>query len=334
MKTRDKDSLNYQNLSFIDLWHVIIRYYYLVFISVAISLALSVFYFNINQNIVYKASGVIEGPSFLYSYNTPNYLSRSEISKPFRKYIRLPKERLNSNFWNAFLPDIDLSISPIKGNDRDYEVNVISRISSDHALNSFLEFQNLIKNEFASILNIRRKDIESEMARIDLMVANFQKVTLLNVDKIIDLLDNNVKSHKDALEKFDCPVTTAMCIDTLMSIQLSMAELEKLRSNKRNVQEAIKNNNNTKLASFDLDENSTFFKLPVEELLAYKTYLIAISSSETELESKRIGDIKEEVIKVGVNPNILLALIIFVGFGFGIILTFLANAIIINRKKT
>ena len=156
MKTRDKDSLNYQNLSFIDLWHVIIRYYYLVFISVAISLALSVFYFNINQNIVYKASGVIEGPSFLYSYNTPNYLSRSEISKPFRKYIRLPKERLNSNFWNAFLPDIDLSISPIKGNDRDYEVNVISRISSDPNLKKFSAYLSFIINPLASLRSSMR----------------------------------------------------------------------------------------------------------------------------------------------------------------------------------
>jgi hypothetical protein len=297
------------NLTAVNVWKIIIKYYYVIILSTLISIFLSQSLINNIKKVEYTSSLVFETASFMRFDR--------DSGQTYRKFLLLDVdnnvERDVAKSTNKNYPNASFTIDHL--DEKSFKLTVVSNISLDYVLKSIKNFQKLYRENRQSKLDERRRYIGKEKKKIDTRIKRYYTIDLPKYEGTIQEL----KSTIDSLEKI-----SELELDNLERIELEIrlkemkVELLDYETEWRHLNmDTLRENLNSIQTLEDIKEEFEF-ELPEENYINY-TIIEEPSNSEREI--------------VGMNSNLILILASIVGAGGGSILAFFIH-MIINYRRT
>jgi len=207
MSNKQTENFKIKQLSLFDLWHVLVRNYYVIIIVVIISLGAAIFHTQNNYGKQqYISSAVIQSSSF---YNIEEHIF-------YKKFMPFSKGVKNAEFLELFISNVSSSLPKAALNLRVFndnqfmEIKASSFLSPKDSVNLLTDYRDFLKKEQQVRLENRRSGILSELSLIDSKLKNinitFNEI-VTNENSIYEKLVVNEKkiyqSNRDSISKFN-----------------------------------------------------------------------------------------------------------------------------------
>ena len=197
MSNTQTENSKEKQLLLIDLWHVLVRYYYVIIIAIGISLGSALFYVNtLPPKFEYVSTSIIESSSFYIIDKNKAFV---------KKFIPPQVDFTNPKFLRKFFPEGDISVEKI--NSKFMEVQVVTKSSVEDSLSILLIYYELLKKEHQLQLDSRRNRVISELSIINDKLENLNQSL---DDKILQAanieapnIDNKISNIKQIIKDLE-----------------------------------------------------------------------------------------------------------------------------------
>lgn len=170
MNNNHSENSNIKQVSFIDLWRVLARYYYVILMAVVISLGSVLLYIQGNSGKLRYVSKVIIESSSYYDVNDGTYY---QMFLPFTNGVK------NSEFLDLFFSGGNFELKVANAN-RFMEIQVSSLRSANDSLDLLSSYIDFLKKEQEHRSKNRRAGILSELSLVEAELNNVNS-KLLNI---------------------------------------------------------------------------------------------------------------------------------------------------------
>ena len=162
MNDEQTENSKHIQLSFIDIWRILVRYYYVIFIAIGISLGSALFYIQENSGkLRYISKAIIESSSYS-GINEDEY---------YQKFLPFTNGVMNSNFIELFFPGGIFNIEVVNAN-RFMDIEVSSLLSAKKSLDVLTSYKNFLQNEQENFLKNRRIGFLAELRLVETRLNN------------------------------------------------------------------------------------------------------------------------------------------------------------------
>lgn len=162
MNNEQTENSKLSQLSFIDLWRVLVRYYYVIFIATGISLGSALFYIQDNSGkLRYISKAIIESSSY-YGINEEEY---------YQKFLPFTNGVLNTKFLELFFSGGIFNIEVVNAN-RFMNIEVSSLLSAKKSLDILSSYKNFLQKEQENLLKNRRIGFLAELSLVETRLNN------------------------------------------------------------------------------------------------------------------------------------------------------------------
>ena len=302
------------NLTAVNFWKIIIKYYYVIILSTLISIFLSQLLISKLNKFEYTSSSIYETGSFMI-FDRPSY----------RQFLKLGTEKDIAKIANQRYPGASFKLDFL--DEKSFKLTVVSNISLEYVLKSITNFQELYRENTQSKLDQRRRDIGKQKKRNDARIERYFSIDLPNYEGSVQAL----KSTIDSLEKIsELELDNLERIELISRLQEMKLELLDYESEwrYRNINGYLRENLNTFLTIEDIESLNSIQTL--EDIKEVQEFELL---EENYINYTIIGEPFNSEREKGMNSNLILILASIVGAGGGSILAFLIQ-MIINYRRT
>jgi hypothetical protein len=331
MNNNHSENSNIENVSFNDLWRVLMHYYYVILLAVVISLGSAILYIQGNPlKLRYVSTVIIESSSY-YGVNHGEY---------YQKFLPFTNGVKNSEFLEMFFPKGAFQFRVANAN-RFLEIQVSSLRSSKDSVDSLSGYVNFLKKEQENWLQTKRAGILTELSLVEAQLSNVNsKLLSIGEKNSIKVIDEKILATEAIIKKLE-ELGNGLTISQDSISTLSESALQPIDRSGGQQTPSIQ-----EMVLIGLLSDGIFFKNMKNPDSEWEIYIDKLRQSQSDLEMKKseleyildnqtnlrlYSDIEQTTTPASMGPVLLILLSVAFGFGLGVVLTFLINFIVSSK---